>query len=41
MTRVTIMSAVKRINDEITPRGMSTERMVEIAYEELGVVVEK
>lgn len=39
VTRAEILSVVKRINDEITPGGMSTARMVEIAYEELGVEV--
>ena len=36
-----IMKVVKRINDEITPGGMTTARMVEIAYEELGLEVIK
>ena len=42
VSREEILSVVKRINDEITPGGMTTARMVEIAYEELGIeVVEK
>ena len=41
VTREEILSVVKRINDEITPGGMTTARMVEIAYEELGIEVKE